>query len=280
VSDAVGLATSALAPFAQQGPKLVGSGAVGIGTQGDSVSISADGNTAIVGGWQDDSQAGAAWVWTRSGGVWTQQGPKLVGSGAVGPHPGQGISVALSADGTTALVGGYGDGVNNVGAAWVWTRSGGVWTQQGAKLVGSGAIGPPGLGYSASLSADGNTAIVGGPGDNSDGTIGVGAAWVWTRSGGVWTQQGPKLVGAGASGNANQGISVSLSADGNTAIVGGSQDNAHTGAAWVWTRNGGVWTQQGSKLVGAAPRSPHLKAPQCPSPPTATRPSLEDRVTA
>jgi hypothetical protein len=47
---------------------------------------------------------------------------------------------------------------------------------------------------SVSLSSDGNTAIVGGSGDNS----GIGAAWVFTRSGGVWTQQGDKLVGSGA----------------------------------------------------------------------------------
>ena len=75
-----------------------------------------------------------------------------------------------------------------------------------------------------SLSADGNTAIVGGFGDNSY----AGAAWVWTRSGGVWTQQGPKLVGSGAVGTASQGISVSLSADGNTAIVGGSRRQQST----------------------------------------------------
>jgi hypothetical protein len=68
---------------------------------------------------------------------------------------------------------------------------------------------------------------------------------------GVWTQQGPKLVGTGAAGNANQGWSVAISGDGNTAIVGGRSDNSNAGAAWVYTRsNGGIWTQQGSKLVG------------------------------
>src|ERR1035437_2985939 len=74
----------ALAQFAQQGPKLVGTGAAGNAQRGFSVSISADGNTAIVVGWTDNSFAGAAWIWTRSGGVWTQQGPKLAGSGTVG----------------------------------------------------------------------------------------------------------------------------------------------------------------------------------------------------
>ncbi|MEA2239961.1 MAG: hypothetical protein QOC81_4685 [Thermoanaerobaculia bacterium] len=225
--------------WTQQGTKLVGTGSVGMSRQGTSVALSADGNTALVGGKQDNGGAGAAWVWTRSGGVWTQQGPKLVGTGAVG-NARQGISVSLSADGNTALVGGNSDN-GGAGAAWVWTRSGGVWTQQGAKLLGSGAVGNAQQGQSVSISADGNTAIIGGYLDNG----GTGAAWAWTRSGGVWTQQSSKLTGSGASGSANQGFAVSISADGNTAIVGGPND----GAAWVWTRSGGIWTQQGSKLV-------------------------------
>jgi len=70
----------------------------------------------------------------------------------------------------------------------------------------------------------------------------TGAAWVFTRSGGGWTQQGSKLVGTGAVGNAGQGFSVALSADANTAIVGGVGDNSYTGAAWVYSRGGTVWT--------------------------------------
>src|SRR2546421_310461 len=91
-------AQPALAQFTQDGPKLVGSGAVGSAQQGHSVALSADGNTAIVGGNADNGNAGAAWVFTRSGGVWSQQGAKLVGTGAVGAAN-QGISVALSGDG-------------------------------------------------------------------------------------------------------------------------------------------------------------------------------------
>jgi len=231
-------------PNSQQGSKLVGTGAVGPAEQGWSVAMSADGNTAIVGGVADNKVAGAAWVYTRKGDVWTQQGSKLVGTNAIG-HAGQAVSVALSADGNTAIVGGPWD--NKVaGAAWVYTRNGGVWTQRGSKLVGTGAVGNAGQGISVALSADGNTAIVGGVRDNS----GTGAAWIHTRSGGVWTQQGSKLVGTGAVGNAGQGVSVGLSADGKTAIVGGLEDNSYAGAAWVHTRNGDVWTQQGSKLVG------------------------------
>jgi len=65
-----------------------------------------------------------------------------------------------------------------------------------------------------------------------------------------FTQQGPKLVGTGAAGTAAQGGSVALSGDENTAIVGGPFDNGGVGAAWVYTRSSGVWSQQGAKLVG------------------------------
>lgn len=234
--------------WSQQVTKLVGTGAVDWAMQGSSVSLSADGNTAIIGGEDDNNWAGAAWIFTRSGNVWSQQGGKLVGAGAMGTYVYQGHSVSLSADGTTALVGGHGDS-SGMGAAWVFIRSGTVWSQQGGKLVGAGAVGTSVFqGFSVSLSADGNTALVGGAGDSSN----RGAAWVFTRSGGGWSQQGSKLVGSGDVGpGVYQGISVSLSANGNTAIVGGSLDSSKRGAAWVFARSGGVWSQQGGKLVGS-----------------------------
>jgi hypothetical protein len=74
-----------------------------------------------------------------------------------------------------AVLGGYGDN-DYVGAAWVFTRSNGTWTQQGSKLVGTGAVGAPEQGYSASLSSDGKTAIVGGYFDS----LATGAAWVYS----------------------------------------------------------------------------------------------------
>jgi FG-GAP-like repeat len=235
----------AAAQFTQQGAKLIGTGAVGsVVDQANSVAVSADGNTVIMGGSADSSQFGAAWVFTRSNGVWVQQGTKLVGSGAVGTEVFQGAAVALSADGNTAIVGGPGDS-SGVGAAWVFTRSNGVWTQQGNKLTGSGAIAQPGQGLSVALSGDGNTAIIGGPGDNSA----VGAAWVFTRTNGVWSQQGDKLTGTGGV-DSSQGFSVALSADGNTAVVGGPNDNGYAGATWVFARSNGIWTQQGGKLTG------------------------------
>jgi hypothetical protein len=231
--------------WSQEGSKLVGTGAVGGASfQGVSVALSADGNTAIVGGFGDNSYAGATWVFTRSSGVWSQEGSKLVGTGAVGGAR-QGVSVALSADGNTAIVGGPLDS-SEAGATWVFTRSSGVWSQEGSKLVGTGAVGGADQGYSVALSADGNTAIVGGVEDSSE----AGAAWVFTRSSGVWSQEGSKLVGTGAVEIADQGNSVALSADGNTAIVGGYLDSSDAGAIWVFTRSSGVWSQQGGKLVG------------------------------
>jgi hypothetical protein len=227
--------------------KLLGTGALGIAGQGTSVALSADGNTAISGGPFDDGASGdvgAAWIFVRNGTTWTQQ-DKLIGTGTIG-GAGQGYSVALSADGNTAIVGGWVDN-DFVGAAWVFVRNGTVWSQQ-AKLVGTGGVGQSEQGLSAALSADGNTALVGGPGDHKS----VGAVWVFTRTVGVWEQQGSKLVGMGRIGSnpAQQGLSVALSADSNTALVGGPGDNSAAGAAWVFTRRGSTWTQQGNKITG------------------------------
>ncbi|MCG6932770.1 MAG: FG-GAP repeat protein, partial [Gallionella sp.] len=107
------------------------------------------------------------------------------------------------------------------------TRNGTTWTQQ-TKLFDTYATGAK-QGSSVALSADGTTAVVGGYADSSS----AGAAWVFTRSGTTWTQHGSKLVDTNATG-AWQGYSVALSADGNTALVGGSHDNNNTGAAWIY----------------------------------------------
>jgi hypothetical protein len=123
----------------QQGPKFTAADENGGGGFGSSVALSADGKTALVGGYPDNNAVGAAWVFTRSRGTWIQQGPKLTANDEAG-HGSFGVSVALSADGNTALIGGSPDN-NAVGAAWVFTRSGGAWTQQGPKLTANDEIG-------------------------------------------------------------------------------------------------------------------------------------------
>jgi hypothetical protein len=236
--------TRSSSTWSPQGGKLVGSGETGAGEFGSSIALSADGNTALVGVPEDDAATGGTWVLTRSGGVWNQQGSKLTGGEEENSE--FGVLVALSADGNTALVGGWNDD-GRKGAAWVFTRTGGVWSQQGPKLVGAGVSPGDGFGTSVALSSDGNTALIGAPGND----FRNGAAWVFTRSGSTWTQQGPKLTGAGATGSPWFGYTVALSGDGNTALIGGWLDDGWKGAAWAFTRSGGTWAQQGEKLVAA-----------------------------
>jgi FG-GAP repeat len=251
-----------------QGAKLTPSDETGTGQFGYRLALAADGSTAVIAGPADNSNVGAVWVFTRSRSTWTQQGPKLTGSGETGAGD-FGASVALAADGSTAVIAGPTDN-SNVGAAWVFTRSGSTWTQQGAKLTGTGETGAGAFGSSVALSADGNTALIGGQYDNGN----VGAAWVFTRSGAAWTQQGAKLTGADEittvngqpAGGGQFGFSVALSADGNTALIGGPVEpvldwvdaiggvraSYDAGAAWVFSRSGSTWTQQGPKLTATA----------------------------
>jgi hypothetical protein len=84
--------------------------------------------------------------------------------------------VALSAKGDTAVIGApIAD--SNRGAAWAFARAGGTWAQQGAALTGRGEVKKGGLGAAVAVSADGGTAILGGPGDNHD----LGTAWVFVN---------------------------------------------------------------------------------------------------
>lgn len=104
--------------------------------------------------------------------------------------------------------------------------------KQGNKLVGSGYSGVNiQQGRAVSLSSDGNTLTFGGNYDNSN----IGAVWIFTNINGTWLQQGNKLVGSGYTGTSIfQGGSISLSSDGNTLAIGGSEDNAYIGATWIF----------------------------------------------
>src|SRR5262249_12955181 len=204
------------APCTQQGPKPTGGGEAANGSFGDSGALSADGNTALIGGPVDNGNVGAAWVFTRSGSTWTQQGEKLTGGGEGGPGGIFGWGAPLSAGGNAPLRGGGGDD-EQLGAGGGCSRGGSPTPQQDEKARGRGERGAGVLGNKVALPADGNTALIGGPGDNEQ----LGAAWVFTRSGSTWAQQGEKLTGGGESGRGVFGFSVALSADGGTALVGG-----------------------------------------------------------
>jgi len=205
-----------------QQAKLTASDAAAGDLFGFSVSISRD--TAIVGSrFNDDvpNNSGSAYVFTRSGTTWTQQA-KLTASDAAA-EDNFGVSVSILGD--TAIVGAaFNDDVpNNSGSAYVFTRSGTTWTQQ-AKLIASDAAAGDQFSFSVSISVD--AAIVGAAFNDDAGTS-SGSAYVFTRSGTIWTQQA-KLTSSDAAAFDEFGVSVSISGD--TAIVGAIFDD-HAGRA-------------------------------------------------
>jgi hypothetical protein len=158
-----------------------------------------------------------------------------------------GRSVALSDDGNTAIAGGNYDDRSARGGASVFVRSAGVWSQQGANLIGTGGFPPGGQGWSVALSADGNTAAVSAPSDTGQ----YGAVWAFERSEGTWQQQGDKLRGSGFVGIAPQeGASVALSGDGGTLLISGPGD-AHNGAVWVFVLHSGPYIAPQGVVNGA-----------------------------
>jgi hypothetical protein len=262
---------------------------------GTSVALSGDGSTLAVGAELEDSasagingnqvdntatDAGAVYVYTRSGTTWTQQA--YVKASNTGANDNFGHSVALSGDGSTLAVGAWLEdsasaGINgnqadntaaNAGAVYVYTRSGTTWTQQAyVKASNTGATDL--FGTSVALSGDGSTLGVGArseasasagiDGNQADNTAsGAGAVYVYTRSGTTWTQQAYVKASNPEAGD-QFGLSVALSSDGSTLAVGawledsasaginGNQvDNtaADAGAVYVYTRSGTTWTQQ------------------------------------
>jgi hypothetical protein len=211
------------------------------------VALSLNGKTALVGAPGDGGGVGSVSVFTRSGSNWIQESPALAGSGEIG-RGAFGSSVALSADGDVALIGGRSDGASRegqccaTGAVWVFTRSGSTWTQQGPALTDGRAGDNAEFGDGVALSASGATALIGAPGSGR-----AGAAWIFTRTGSGW-QRGVKLAGRGASQYAGFGASVALASGGGTALIGGGGGSSSRGA-WVFTRQHSRWSQS-TRLTG------------------------------
>lgn len=254
---------------------------------GSSVAISGD--TLVVGAVGEDSNAtgingdqannsasisGAAYVFVRSGTVWSQQA--YVKASNTGSGDRFGYSVAISGD--TIVVGAFNEdssatGVNgnqadnstaNSGAAYVFTRSGTVWSQQAyLKASNTGTSDK----FGGDVAVDGDTVIVGAhtEGSSATGVNGnqiddtannAGAAYVFVRSDAIWSQQA-YLKASNTEAFDQFGYSVALSGDtavvgaweedsGATGVDGDQNDNSlvNAGAAYVFARSGGNWSQQ------------------------------------
>ena len=260
---------------------------VGISGDGNTLAVAAPGeasNSDGVNGDQSDnsiSVSGAVYVFTRSStGTWQQQAYiKASNSDRVDEFS----YLSISGDGNTLAVGAIGedstsigvDGEQNdrgddLGAVYVFIRSGEDWSQQ-AYIKASNAGKDDVFGFSVSLSDDGNSLAVGARFEDSnakgvDGTQNnesardSGAVYVFTRSGSTWQQQA--YIKASNTGAGDRfGHSVSLSGDGDTLAVGAyledsnakgvnsdSENNdsaADSGAVYVFTRSStGTWSQK------------------------------------
>lgn len=247
---------------------------------GGELALSNDGNTLAVGVPQEASDAGAVYVFTRSGSTWSQQAHVKASNTETGDQ--FGFSVALSDDGNTMAVGAHDEdsaakGINgnpadnsasHAGAVYVYTRSGGAWSQQ-AYVKASNTEANDSFGFSVALSGDGNTLAVGAFGErsNAKGINGVqadnsavdaGAVYVFVRSGTIWSQEA-YVKASNTEEYDSFGYRVALAGDGNTLAVGahsegsgakgidGDQTNnsaSAAGAVYVFVRSGTDWSQQ------------------------------------
>lgn len=227
-----------------------------IGGEGEaSSSVGVNGNQAD----NSTGNAGAVYVFVRSGTTWTQQAYLKASNTDIGDYFGE--SVAISGDTIvvgsenedSAATGVNGDQTNNSatssGAAYVFVRNAGIWTQQ-AYLKASDTASNSYLGYPVAISGD--TIVAGAGGRN-----GVGGVYVFVRNGSSWAQQAILTASNGELNDYFGGSSLGISGD--TIVAGASdEDSAATGvngdqssnsasnagAAYVFVRNGTTWTQQ------------------------------------
>jgi len=204
-----------------------------------------EGSTLVVGAhWHDPvggaANDGAAWVWTRSANGWMQEA-KLLSTTHSGDH--LGYSVSLSGD-TVALGAPFETvgAASSAGAVYVFTRSiGGVWSLE-ARLTAAdfGAVDR----FGGAVDLDGDTLAIGAANDDVSSVIDQGSAYVFTRAGGVWTQQAKLVASDGASSDL---LGSSLSLSGDRILVGSPQHDgpslANRGAAYLFERAGANWIE-------------------------------------
>jgi len=212
-------------------------------TFGSSVALSANGRIAVVGGPGHDDKKGIVWVFTtRGGNTWVGQQLKATG---VGYRAEYGSSVAISADGSTILVGAKSQKLYD-GAVWTFVRSGSRWKQMGGALTAKSPKGHPQFGTRVALSGDGKYALVTGPQDNER----RGAAWALVRSGSSWKQT--KLENKYGKPKDEFGADLALSTDGHRALIsapgalGFGSAGKPEGRVYLYGRAGSTWTQTSS----------------------------------
>ncbi len=220
---------------------------------GQSISVSGDGNTLVVGAYLEDSvsrginpvgvdnnnldNSGAVYVFRRNGGVWVQQA--YIKASNPNRRAAFGYSVSLNSDGNTLAVGAYREnnqatGINSgqigsaieSGAAYVFRFNANAWQQQ-AYIKASNNAAYSEFGTAVDLSADGNTLAVGARRENTSGN-GSGAAYVFRfTTSNTWIQQAFLKASNPNSGD-TFGEDLGISGDGNTLAVGtpGEDSNA------------------------------------------------------
>lgn len=206
-----------------------------------SINISNDGLTAIIGAPYADSDGfsnnGRVFIFVRSGSTWAEQQVLVPQDPATNMY--FGLRTAISADGNTVLIGTY--SASGIGAAYAFVRNGTTWSEQ-KKFVPNSTTNVVTFGYSVALSGDGNTALIGSLNDNIY-TSNGGGAYIFTRSGSTWTQQVNLAQFITLSTNTRLGFRVSLSGDGNIAVVNGSAGSSNDATIRIFSKNqGDPWT--------------------------------------
>lgn len=209
-------------------------------------SVALSDNMAVVGARDDDtngSSAGAVYVFVRDHGSWTEQAKLLASDGESGDNFGWSVSLSKG----TALVGAFSDENQNgrAGAAYVFVRHGGTWTEQ-AKLVASD--GEEGDNFGDSVSVSGDVAVIGSPLDSDNG-ISAGAAYIFVRRSGTWSER-VKLLASDGESLDYFGSAVSISSDERTVLVGAEGDDENgswSGSAYAFFHGKQGWIE--SKLL-------------------------------
>lgn len=199
-------------------------------------SVSINGDYAVIGKPNDNTYTGSAYIYHRTGSIWTLQTKITPNDGNSFDEFGRSTSIS----GNYVVIG----SANGVGgSAYIYLRNGSLWTQQ-AKIKANDEAANDNFGTSVSI--NGNYIVVGAPGDDIEGNVNQGSAYIYLWNSVSWTQQEKIMAN---NGNAEDIFGASVAIQGNNTIIGATGKDTNTGAAYIYVRTGSTWMQQASIIA-------------------------------
>ncbi len=204
-------------------------------------SVSINGDYAVIGAYSKtvggNNAQGTAYIFKRTGTSWAEEAILTASNGASGDNFGYSVSI----DGDYAVIGAYSKtvgGNSGQGTAYIFKRTGIFWAEEAILTASNGAAYDF---FGTSVSINGDYTVIGAYSKTVGGNSGQGTAYIFKRTGTSWAEEAILTASNGA---ANDKFGISVSLNGDYAVIGAYRGNSNQGTAYIFKRTGTSWVEE------------------------------------